>query len=188
MSERGAGAQGTGGAVGALDTAPAVSAGPSAAAAVAAAVVTESKPANEEGLAPEPTPDGAAAAPAPALLDLEQVKALWSPVADAVREQNAMVAALLSDSVPVSLAGDLLTVSFPEDAAFSKKKAEANLDLLRGALRSITGRGLAVTLVLTARRDEAPPARLGEEELLERLKRDFGAEEVFNDDDPETEG
>jgi DNA polymerase III subunit gamma/tau len=121
-------------------------------------------------------------------LDLEQVNALWGAVGDAIAEQNGMVAALLSEAVPASLDGDHLTVSFPEEAAFSKKKAEANRDLLLCALRSITGRGLSVTFELTGGRTEAAPATLGEEELLERLKRDFGAEEIFeaDDDDPET--
>nr|MBA3299221.1 hypothetical protein [Thermoleophilaceae bacterium] len=61
--------------------------------------------------------------------------------------------------------------------------------LLHSALRSLTGRGLTVAFELTGGRTEAGPARLGEEELLERLKREFGAEEVLSedDDDPETE-
>ena len=173
-SEPVAGVQGGGGAV-AVDSAPAVSAAGSVggAAVSAAAVAAEAKPA-----ADAPLPD----------LDLERLCSLWRAVADAVGEQNAMVAALLTEATPVAIAGDMLTVSFPEDAAFSKKKAEANLDLLRGALRTVTGRGLAVTFELTGKREESAPARLGEEELLERLKRDFGAEEIFDDDDPETEG
>ena len=184
VSEPAAGAQGTV----ALEGAAAVSAGPSGAAALAAAVVTEAEPAGEEAPAPEPAPEQAAEPAPPNAVGFDHVKGLWSAVADAVREQNAMVAALLSESAPVSLEGDVLTVSFPEDAAFSKKKAEANLELLREALRTITGRGLAVSFELTGKRDDAPPARLGEDELLERLRREFGAEEVFDDDDPDTEG
>ena len=184
VSEPAAGVQGTV----AHESAAAVSAGPAGVAAVAAAVATEVEPAREEAAAPEPAPEQAAAAAPPAAVDFDHVKGLWSAVADAVREQNAMVAALLSESAPVSLSGDVLTVSFPEDAAFSKKKAEANLELLRDALRTITGRGLAVAFELTGKRDDVPPARLGEDELLERLRREFGAEEVFDDDDPETEG
>jgi DNA polymerase-3 subunit gamma/tau len=184
VSEPPAGMQGTV----AHERAAAISAGPSGVAAVAAAIVTEAEPAGEEAAVPEPAPEQAATQAPPPALDFEQVRGLWSAVADAVRQQNAMVAALLSESAPVSLAGDVLTVSFPEDAAFSKKKAEANLELVREALRTITGRGLAVAFELTGKRDDAPPARLGEDELLERLRREFGAEEVFDDDDPETEG
>ena len=124
----------------------------------------------------------AVAAPA---IDLARVKEMWSAVAEAVREQNAMVAALVSEAVPSALEGDKLTVSFPEDAAFLKKKAEANRDLVLGALRTLTGRGLSVAFELSPLGPGSAPRTLGEEELLERLKREFGAEEVF--DDPDTE-
>ena len=165
-----------------VEAVPAVSAGGGT---VAAAALAVPEPVDEPVPVVEPPPE---ASSEPLAVDLEHVKALWSTLVDAVREQNAMVAALLSDAAPVSLQDDHLTVSFPEDAAFSKKKAEANLDLLRGALRSLTGRGLGVSLELTGKRHDTPPTRLGEEELLERLKRDFGAEEIFEDDDPESEG
>ena len=131
-----------------------------AAAAVAVAVETE----DEE----EPT----------AAIDLDRIVGLWSAVADAVREQNAMVAALVSEAVPSALDGDRLTISFPADAAFLKKKAEANRELVLGALRTLTGRGLAVAFDLSERPPDRAPRTLGEEELLERLRRDFGAEEI----------
>ncbi len=115
--------------------------------------------------------------PAPAI-DLERMKDLWSSVADAVREQNAMVAALVSEAVPSALEDDRLTVAFPADAAFLKKKAEANRDLVLGALRSLTGRALVVAFELSEVGSERAPRTLREEELLERLKRDFGAEEI----------
>ncbi len=118
-----------------------------------------------------------------AAIDLERIVGLWSAVADAVREQNAMVAALVSEAVPSAFDGDRLTVSFPSDAAFLKKKAEANRDLVLGALRTLTGRGIAVAFDLSEGALERAPRTLGEEELLERLRRDFGAEEI----DEETE-
>ena len=140
--------------------------------AVAAAVEVEMEP------EPEPQPaDGPA-------IDLERVKMLWTGVADAVREQNAMVAALIGEAVPAALDGDRLTVTFPQEAAFLKKKAEANRDLVLGALRSLTGRALAVGFELSDRGDERGHRTLGEEELLERLKAEFGAEEVFEDEEP----
>ena len=53
----------------------------------------------------------------------------------------------------------------------------------------VTGHGLTVAFECTGTRAQSGPATLGEEELLERLKSDFGAEEIFEDDDdqPETE-
>ncbi len=126
--------------------------------------------------------------PAPAI-DLERVRALWSSVAEAVREQNAMVGALIAEAVPSALEDDRLTISFPPDAAFLKRKAEANRELLLSALRSFTGRGLAVAFELSDQAaEQRAPRTLGEEELLERLKRDFGAEEVFDDPEPDPKG
>ena len=122
-------------------------------------------------------------------IDLERVRSLWPSVAEAVGEQNAMVGALMSQAVPSALEDDRLTIAFPLDAAFLKRKAEANRELLLGALRSFTGRGLAVAFELSDQVvQERAPRTLGEEELLQRLKRDFGAEEVFDDPAPDPKG
>jgi DNA polymerase-3 subunit gamma/tau len=110
-------------------------------------------------------------------IDLEQVARLWPAVADAVAEENAMVGALLAQARPTALEDGRLTVSFGADAAFSKKKAEANRELLQTALRGLTGHALPVSY-------ELGPAVAGtvdsltEEELLRRLREEFGAEEI----------
>ena len=145
----------------------------------AAAVAVAADPDAEEEQEPDPVAAGA--------IDLERVAELWSAVADAVREQNAMVGALVSQAVPAALDGDRLTVAFPGDAAFLKKKAEANRELVLGAVRTLTGRALAVAFELSDRGESRAPRSLDEEELLERLKRDFGAAEVFDDEEPEAE-
>jgi len=132
---------------------------------------------------PEPEPESEQA------IELERVRSLWPSVAEAVGEQNAMVGALISQAVPSALEDDRLTIAFPPDAAFLKRKAEANRELLLGALRSFTGRGLAVAFELSDQAvSERAPRTLGEEELLQRLKRDFGAEEVFDDPAPDPKG
>ena len=41
---------------------------------------------------------------------------------------------------------------------------------------------------LSGLREEGAPATLSEQELLERLKKEFAAEEVFDDDPEPTEG
>ena len=46
---------------------------------------------------PEPEPSRR-----PSAIDLERVRSLWSSVAEAVREQNAMVGALIAEAVPVA--------------------------------------------------------------------------------------
>jgi hypothetical protein len=95
-----------------------------------------------------------------------------------------MVGAALDNGRPATLEDNRLTVEFPGSAAFSKKKAESNRGLLQTALRGLTGHSLEL-LYDNGGEDvsDATDATLSEDELLERLKQEFGATEVF--DDPE---
>jgi DNA polymerase III subunit gamma/tau len=115
-------------------------------------------------------------------IELEQIQAVWPAVAEAVCEENQMLGAALGAARPVALEAGRLTVAFPMDASFVKKKAEANRDLVQRALRGLTGQSLAVAYEL--RDDAAPggPVLLGEEELIERLRAEFAAEEVFDEE------
>ena len=126
---------------------------------------------------PEEQPEGE--------LDLELIRGLWPAVLDAVRAENAMVAALVGEARPSAVAGSQLTVSFPEGAEFSRKKADANRALLENALRGLTGGAVGVVFDLGAPPpgEDEPLAALSEDELLERLKAEFKAEEVFDDEE-----
>jgi hypothetical protein len=146
--------------------APVASAGPGPSAAAAVAQPEEQQ---------EP-----ATAPA---LELEQIQALWPAVADAVSEENAMVGALVAHARPTTLEGGRLTVCFPEGQAFSKKKAEANRALAERALRGLTGAAVPIVYELSADTPATEAAILSEEELIERLRAELGAEEVFEDED-----
>jgi DNA polymerase-3 subunit gamma/tau len=142
--------------------------------------------------APDPVEEPVPVAPVvaePAVeVSLEMVRGLWSSVADAVREQNAMVGALIAGSEPCELEGDRLTIAFPQEAAFLKKKAEANRELVLNALRSLTGRGFVVAFELREPQEERPPRILGEDDLVAGLIREFGAEEVFeNEHSPDSD-
>jgi DNA polymerase III subunit gamma/tau len=124
----------------------------------------------------------AEAAPVGAL-ELDQLVAVWPAVAEAVTEENGMLGAALGAAQPMAVEADRLTVAFPPDAAFVKKKAEANRELVQRALRGLTGQSLAIAYEL--REDAAPagPALLAEEELIERLRVEFAAEEVFDEEE-----
>jgi hypothetical protein len=144
--------------------------------------------------APPPRGGGATAAAAEAVAqpdreaegspapELEHVQQVWPAVADAVRERNGMLGALLAQARPIALEGDLLKVAFGEDATFAKKKAEANRELVVEALRGLTGHGLTLVYELNAGATDGP-ALLSEEELLERLRSEFGATEVPDEED-----
>ncbi len=136
-----------------------------------AAVAVESR--EEES----PQPAGA--------VELEQVKALWPAVADAVGEENGMLGAAIGAAQPAALEGDRLTVAFPADAAFVKKKAEANRELLAAAVRGLTGHSLSLAFELSEDATAGAQATLDHEQLIERLRAEFGAEEVF--EEPEEE-
>ena len=140
-------------------------AGPSAAVAV--------EPREEEA----PQPSGA--------LELEQVKALWPAVADTVGEENGMLGAAIGAAQPSALDGDRLTIAFPADAAFVKKKAEANREVLATAVRGLTGQPLALAFELSDEASAGGQTTLDHEQLIERLRAEFGAEEIF--EEPEEE-
>jgi hypothetical protein len=104
-----------------------------------------------------------------------------------VREENAMVGALLAEARPAELEGSSLTVAFAEGAAFSKKKAENNRALLAKALRDLTGHSLELVYELRDGEDghsgySEASSSLDEEQLIERLKQEFGATDFFDDE------
>jgi DNA polymerase-3 subunit gamma/tau len=137
----------------------------------AAAVVVEPR---EEH---DPQPAGA--------IELEQVRALWPAVAETVGEENGMLGAAIGAALPTAVEGERLTVAFPADAAFVKKKAEANRELVAAAVRGLTGHSLGLVFELSEDAVAAGPATLDHEQLIERLRQEFGAEEVF--EEPEEE-
>jgi hypothetical protein len=121
--------------------------------------------------APEEAPD----------LDLGKLVALWPAVADEVCKEREMIGSILRDARPTSLEADRLLVCFAPDAGFSKKKVETNRQLVQAAIRAITGSSLDIRFELSELEAETAQSHLSEEELLERLKQEFGAKEVFDD-------
>jgi DNA polymerase-3 subunit gamma/tau len=169
--------------------APASAAAPAAAAPTVAAPRAETPQAATAAVAEPAVATDAAAAPE---LDLERLRGLWQGVVAEVCEQNGMVGAFLADARPCALEAGRLTIRFGPSCGFAKKKVETNRALVQDAVRSLTGAAVAVVCDLAEveeeQEDEVPaaaPAGLTEEELVERLKGEFGAREVF--DDPEGE-
>jgi DNA polymerase III subunit gamma/tau len=136
--------------------------------------------------APAPAPP--AAAPREAPPELETVAACWPAVIDLVRQENQLLASVLADARPVSLTEEDVTLAFPSDRAFYKRKAEQddNRRTTAEALRAVIGTTLRLRYEL---RDEAelPAAAdgLSQEELVKRLVEEFDAQEVLDDPDQE---
>jgi hypothetical protein len=103
-----------------------------------------------------------------------------------------MVGAFLGEARPCEIDGSRVIVRFSPGAGFSKKKVESNRALVQDAVRAIAGAPVSVVCEIAESDEEeevpvvataAATAVLSEEELVERLKGEFGAREVF--DDPE---
>jgi DNA polymerase-3 subunit gamma/tau len=149
---------------------------------------------------PGPTEPAPTADPAPAVAgsvapaphdgppELETVAACWPAVIELVRQENQLLASVLADARPVSLTEQDVTLAFPSDRAFYKRKAEQddNRRTTAEALRSVIGTMLRLRYEL---RDDAelPAAAdgLSQEELVKRLVEEFDAQEVLDDPDQE---
>jgi DNA polymerase III gamma/tau subunit len=118
----------------------------------------------------------------PLRVELEQLQEAWlRTILPAVEQRAIWIGKTLGEARPASLAGDTLTVEFPENAAFHLRVAEdpKNAAILRDALYEVTGRKLAVAFELgetgNARPEDAAPT--SEEDVLELLKSTFDARE-----------
>jgi pyruvate/2-oxoglutarate dehydrogenase complex dihydrolipoamide acyltransferase (E2) component len=119
-------------------------------------------------------------------IDLERVRELWPSVVERLRESGSeLLSTLLEAARPVALDVEdaVLKVGFPPAAAFNKRKAEAAeaRDRFAEALRATVGERLRPVFVLLEPDDEqaVPEAEiLSPEELIERFKSEFDAEEV----------
>jgi DNA polymerase-3 subunit gamma/tau len=162
----------------------------------APAAVAEEEPEPEEPRAPEED-EAESSGPAEPVgqgdLDLEKLKQIWPAVLDQLATAAPALAAFFEEARPVGFdaAGKVVEISFPAAATFNKRKAEVpeQRERVAEALQVVTGQSLKPAYVLLDGESEvaadapapAPEAKdegLDEEELLERLKSEFDAEEV----------
>ncbi len=123
--------------------------------------------------------------------DLDQVTHIWPSVLAKLEEKAPALKATFDGARPVAFDDEGLTIGFPPDQPFNKRKAESpdRRQELIDAFVAVTGEPVAPTYVLLEE-EEAPPAapppdtpapgsgEIDEDELLERLKSEFDAEEV----------
>ena len=151
---------------------------------------SQSEPSESEPGSPKAIAGGAPTAEA---IDLDRIVAVWPAVLDHVRESGSdLLSAVFQAARPVSVDAEraVLEVGFPASAAFNKRKAEAqeNRERLAESVRTIAGESLRpVYVVLDG--DEGPEdangaaAELSEDELVERLKAEFDAEETSDEEE-----
>jgi DNA polymerase III subunit gamma/tau len=123
-------------------------------------------------------------------LDLEKLEQIWPAVLGKLGEAKGAgaLAATLAGARPVGLDNGVLEVGIPASEPFNKRKAESpeRREELVSALQAVTGQDLKPVYVLLDGESEeaetpAPAVRdegVDEEEMLERLKSEFDAEEV----------
>jgi DNA polymerase-3 subunit gamma/tau len=158
---------------------------PSAVSPSAVTPSAEPKSSAENGAAAAATANAAAAAPdsQPMTLEIDQVLAAWPAVVEMVRGENALVGAALDHARPVAVSERELTVEFPADQAFSKRKAEQDdhRRIAADALRSVTDRSLALRFELGAPVAAAPAqatAGGSGDELVRAFVEEFNAQEL----------
>ena len=151
---------------------------------------SQSEPSESEPGSPKAIAGGAPTAEA---IDLDRIVAVWPAVLDHVRESGSdLLSAVFQAARPVSVDAEraVLEVGFPASAAFNKRKAEAQeiVERLAESVRTIAGESLRpVYVVLDG--DEGPEdangaaAELSEDELVERLKAEFDAEETSDEEE-----
>jgi len=118
-------------------------------------------------------------------LSLEEIQRIWPTVLQKLEETAPALAGALEAARPISFGEEGLQVGFPAEMTFEKRSADSadKRDTVAAAFAAVAGVGLRPTYIVLD--GEAPPdtpapgsEEIDEEELLERLKSEFDAEEV----------
>jgi DNA polymerase III subunit gamma/tau len=120
-------------------------------------------------------------------LDLEQVTHVWPAVLDRLLQTAPALAATFEGARPVAFDADeqTVTVGFPADHTFNKRKAEApdKREQMAAALEAVLGERLRPTYAVLDGEDfpsdaESEDSGVDHEALVEKIKSEFDAEEV----------
>jgi hypothetical protein len=117
-------------------------------------------------------------------LSLDEVLQLWPAVIEKMRETSPALAATFDGARPVGVEEGAVTIGFPAELTFNKRKAEAKdkREQMTEALLTVAGAELRPVYVLLDGNAEPGDGEsgedLGHEALVEKLKSEFNAEEV----------
>jgi DNA polymerase-3 subunit gamma/tau len=131
---------------------------------------------------PEP-PAEVDVTPGPITLDIDEVVRIWPAVIETLREKSPALAATFDGARPVGIEEGAVTIGFPAELTFNKRKAEAKdkREQMAEALVAVAGAELHPVYVLLdgdAEPEGGKSDDLGHDELVEKLKSEFNAEEV----------
>jgi DNA polymerase-3 subunit gamma/tau len=143
--------------------------------------------------APEPQRAEALSSTATAVADeptLDAIRSVWPAVLDSLRADKGALAASLSEAQPVELRGKQLVVAFHQDDGFNRRMADhpGDRSAVEDALRHLAGADLKIAYEQRdLGNDDHEPQPPSEDELVDRFKDAFDAEEIVPDDDPQTD-
>ncbi|HEX5609556.1 MAG TPA: DNA polymerase III subunit gamma/tau [Solirubrobacterales bacterium] len=157
-----------------------------------AAVEPEAAAQPESPAEPDPEPPASVEEPPVSAgdLSLEEISRIWPTVLAKLGETAPALAATFEGARPVAFGEEGLQIGFPADKTFNKKKAESpeRREAVAAAFEAVAGQALKPTYVLLEGEEEpaaqpqgepaAKDAGVDEDELMERLKNEFDAEEV----------
>ncbi|MGN6588190.1 MAG: hypothetical protein ACTHKT_12100, partial [Solirubrobacterales bacterium] len=119
-------------------------------------------------------------------LSLEEIQQVWPTVLQKLAETAPALAATFDGARPIAMEDAGLQIGFPPEMTFNKKKADSpeRREAVAAAFEAVVGQALKPSYVVLDE-EAAPPdvpapsgEEIDEEELLERLKSEFNAEEV----------
>jgi DNA polymerase III subunit gamma/tau len=145
----------------------------------------------EDGGASSATGPAVGAPSSVPLEHLDQVTRIWPAVLDKLAEKAPALAATFEGARPIAFDDDGLTIGFPPDQPFNKRKAESpdRRQALIDAFTAVTGETVGPRYAMLAEGDSpaapapsdapAPDSQgIDEDELLDRLMSEFDAKEV----------
>jgi hypothetical protein len=140
------------------------------------------------GEKPSASPDTPSAAPGPAgQIDIEQIVKVWPAVLDQLLQTAPALAATFEGARPVEVDAEerTVTIGFPADHTFNKRKAEApdKREQMAAALEAVLGQQLRPVYAVLDGEEAAPETETEEggvdhEALVEKIKSEFDAKEV----------
>jgi DNA polymerase III subunit gamma/tau len=143
---------------------------------------------DSSGEKPSASPDPPSAAPGPAGqgdLDLESITRVWPAVLDQLLQTAPALAATFEGARPVAFDSGEVTIGFPADHTFNKRKAEApdKREQMAAALEAVLSEKLRPTYTVLDGEDfpsetETEDSGVDHEALVEKIKSEFDAEEV----------
>jgi DNA polymerase-3 subunit gamma/tau len=136
-----------------------------------------------EPAAAEPARSGPASLNAPAGAPQSELRDDWPAIVALVREGNALLGAVIEESVPLRVTDGELTIGFPQSSSFNKRKAEAaaNKEALSAAIATLSGQRLRLAFELREDLESVDGDGEGEDggdELLRTIITELNAEEL----------